>query len=91
MDLNRPLTKDEKKKMHPLERDVVLFYERITKNKFHRQELVTLKQMTQAATPEQIKAVIYRTYKNYPDRFINLAYIGPMVFRFFIGRRGKEK
>lgn len=88
---NRPLTKDEKDNLHPFEQKVVYCYEKTTKNKFMRYELISLKRLFRFATPEQINATIFRMYKLYPQNFKNFFYIVQPVENMFKNRRGGKK
>ena len=85
---NRPLTFQEKRKMHENEREVIEFYEKITKNTFMRFEVIYLKKLIKVATPKQINAIIYKMHKQYPQNFTDFLYIVQPVERIFKNRRG---
>lgn len=87
---NRPLTFKEKRKMHENEREVIEFYEKVTKNKFMRFDVILLKKLIKIATPKQINSIIYKMYKQYPQNFVDFQYVVQPVERIFKNRRGKN-
>lgn len=87
----RPLTYEEKEKLHPNYYQVVQHYESVTKRKFTNDELLVLKLMVENAYPAQINQVISRYFKLYPDRFTSLHYIYKPVCNMFKNKRGGNK
>ena len=88
---NRVLTWSERNKLHENERKVISCYERVTKKKFMRFELVLVKRCIRSATPEQINAIIMQMYRQYPQNFQDFAYVVQPVERMFKSRRGKGR
>jgi hypothetical protein len=88
---DRILSQNERRKLHPNELEVILKYESITKNKFMRFELTSLKKLIRIATPAQIIATIIRMHKMYPQNFTDFFYIVQPVENMFKNRRGKTK
>ena len=88
---NRPLSRDEKRKLHPYYQQVIQHYEQVTKRPFMRDELIVLKLMIEKAYPAQINQSISRFYKLYPDRFTSLHYIYKPVCNMFKNKRGGRK
>lgn len=85
---DRPLSYQEKRKMHENELAVVEFYERVTQNTFMRYEVIPLKKLIKVATPKQINAIVYKMYKQYPQNFVDFHYVVQPVERIFKNRRG---
>lgn len=88
---NRILSQLERSKLHDNENKVISCYERITKQKFMRFEMVLVKRCIRSATPEQINAIIVRMYRQYPQNFKDFAYVVQPVERMFKSRRGKGR
>jgi hypothetical protein len=88
---NRPLTWDEKRKLHPNYIQIIQHYERVTKRSFMRDELIVLKLMVEKAYPAQIIQTISRFYKLHPERFTSLHYIYRPVCNMFKNKRGGKK
>lgn len=90
---NHPLSYAEKRKLHENELKVVLFYEKTTKRKFMRFDLILLKKLIRLATPEQINSQIKRFHydKRYSKNFTDFFYIVQPVERMFKNRRGGKK
>lgn len=80
---NRPLTKREIGSLHPNYVDVIKHYEKVTKRKFTRDELVILKLLIMEATPAVIKKMITRFYRQYPENFTDINYIYQPVKNMF--------
>lgn len=85
---NRPLTHQEKQKLHMNERNVVLYYERTTNLTFMRHDVILLKELIRVATPAQINHSISTLHQKYPQRFTEFMYITPYVAMFKNKRRG---
>jgi hypothetical protein len=88
---DRPLTWNEKKKLHPNYIQVIQHYERVTKRPFMREELIVLKLLVEKAYPAQINQSIDRFFKLAPDRFTTLHYIYRPVSNMFKNKRGGNK
>lgn len=90
---NRPLLKKEKDNIPELELRVINEYERITKRKFMRFDLITLKGLIEVATPEQIISQIKRFHyhEKYSANFKTFDYIERPVKSQFKNRRGGKK
>lgn len=88
---NRPISFQEKRKMHPYEQEVIKAYENITKRAFMRFDIVLLKRLIRIATPAQIIAIIYKMQKTYPQNFQEFSYIVQPVEQMFKHRRGGKK
>ena len=86
---NRPLNYQERQKLHPLEREVVQNYESILKRKFMKDDLLPLKRCLRAATPAQIKSMIFRfkSQKNFTEFF----YVVKPCEQMFKNKRGGKK
>lgn len=88
---NRPLSWEEKKKLHPNYLQVIQHYEKVTKRRFMRDELIVLKLLVEKAYPAQINQSISRFQKLAPDRFTSLHYIYRPVSNMFKNKRGGTK
>lgn len=86
---NRPLTYKEKKKLHELEQEVIRDYEYILKRPFMKDDLLPMKRCLKAATPAQIKSMMFRfkTQKN----FIEFFYLVKPCEQMFKNKRGGKK
>lgn len=88
---NRPINYIERNKLSRFELEVINNYERTTKKKFMRFDIILLKRIIKIATPAQINAIIYKMHKNYPDNFKDFSYIVKPVEQMFKNRRGGKK
>lgn len=87
---DRPLSQQEKMKLHEFERKVIFYYENTTKRPFMRFELIALKKLILIATPEQINSQIKRFHydKKYSQNFKDFYYVVQPVERMFKNKRG---
>lgn len=89
--VNRPISIVEKNKLNKNEIEVINTYERVTKNKFMRFDIILLKRLIIIATPAQINAIIYKMYKMYPQNFVDFSYVVRPVEQMFKNRRGGKQ
>lgn len=86
---NRPLTYQEKNKLHAMEKEVVKSYESIMKRPFMKDDVLPMKRCLRAATPAQIKSMLFQ-FKKQPN-FTEFFYIVKPCEQMLKNKRGGKK